>query len=644
MIGELVGNFRITGQLGQGGMGEVWLAEHKEIKTKVAIKMLLPNISADQQMIDRFFNEAVAVSKIKHAGIARIFDVGFHKGRAYLVMEFLDGEPLASRIERTGRLSVGAIADIARQIAGVLEATHVEGITHRDLKPDNIFLVRDTELDSGERVKILDFGIAKLNTTGMTSTSAGAMGTPSYMSPEQWRSSAKVDGRADAYSLGCVIFEMACGRPPFLADSIGEAYHAHTTLPPPLIRSIVGTMPEALDGLVARLLSKDPIARPTMAETKATLAALAQGQPPAAAPAAQRTELARPRAAPVARSWAGRVPDTTLGHGAGSTDVPPERRSRAAWLIAMGGVAVGGAIAAWAVLHTPSHTDPVVAPVTPPPAPPPVAPPVAIASNPFVPIAPPPHVVELGLSATAPEHERGFRPERHVVAPMVPYSIQAHEVTWTEVSPWLAANESAIEDAQDRAIARALAAHAKVENLPRWVVDPMHDARVPASGLTWSTALQYCKSLDALLPTEEQWEYAARGPELRPNAWGAARIDLVLTRAYRGDGATPAAIESSDQDLTPDRTLRDLAGNVQEWTFDLWREDRPGQDERWVADPKTQTSFRAIRGLPLAATPPAEIPQESAAYREPLCATGICIERSRKALAYVGFRCAKLSR
>ena len=174
MIGSAIGNFEVIRQLGKGGMGEVWLAEHKDIKTKVAIKMLLPQISRDKQQVERFFNEAVAVSKIKHAGITKIFDVGFRpSGEAYLVMEYLEGESLAARIKRVRRLPLAELADITRQIASVLEATHVEGITHRDLKPDNLFLVRDAELPRGERVKVLDFGIAKLSSgTGMTGRGA----------------------------------------------------------------------------------------------------------------------------------------------------------------------------------------------------------------------------------------------------------------------------------------------------------------------------------------------------------------------------------------------------------------------------------------------------------------------------------------
>jgi serine/threonine-protein kinase len=264
VIGEQIGNFEIVSQLGRGGMGEVYLGVHEKIGTKVAVKMLLPHISINKGQVERFFNEAIAVGKIQHSGIGKIFDVGFQGTRAYLVMEFLDGETLAARIRRLGKLPLSQISDIGKQISGVLEAVHKAGITHRDLKPDNIFLVPDDELASGERVKILDFGIAKLSdnvTGGLTATGVGSMGTPGYMSPEQWKNSKAVDWRADAYSLGCLTFEMTAGRIPFLAQTIGEACSMHLTEEPPRLGALVA-VPAALDTLVAQLLSKVPDQRP----------------------------------------------------------------------------------------------------------------------------------------------------------------------------------------------------------------------------------------------------------------------------------------------------------------------------------------------------------------------------------------------
>ena len=263
MIGERIGHFNVIARLGRGGMGEVYRGEHESIQTPVAIKVLHTEISADTQHVQRFFNEARVVSRIKHAGVVKIFDVGFHGANAYLIMELLEGESLAQRIERCGRLSPAQIGDIGRQTASVLAATHKAGITHRDLKPDNIFLVQDADLADRERVKVLDFGIAKLSGTLAAASphTIGTMGTPAYMAPEQWGDSSLVDWRADAYSLGCVTFEMATGRPPFSARTIAEAYTQHAQAAVPSPRNLASDTPVDLDRLVVQLLAKQPEAR-----------------------------------------------------------------------------------------------------------------------------------------------------------------------------------------------------------------------------------------------------------------------------------------------------------------------------------------------------------------------------------------------
>jgi len=282
VIGTVVGNFEIMSALGKGGMGEVWLAQHRSMKTKVAIKILAAEVSTNTTHVARFRNEAVAVSGIPHSGIVKIFDTGdLPDGRAYLVMEYLQGETLTSRIRRMRRLELPLIADFGRQIASVLDATHQAGITHRDLKPDNIFLVRDAEMPHGERVKVLDFGIAKLDTTvgpRMTAASVSSIGTPNYMSPEQWHSLADVDWHTDAYALGCVAFEMACGRPPFVADTRVEVCAMHLGEEPPVPSRLIPGLPPELDALVGRLLAKTPAERPTMREVIDTFTALGHRQ------------------------------------------------------------------------------------------------------------------------------------------------------------------------------------------------------------------------------------------------------------------------------------------------------------------------------------------------------------------------------
>jgi serine/threonine-protein kinase len=308
VIGETIGNFKVVKRLGTGGMGEVWLGEQQSIGTHVAIKLMNADVSRDTEHVQRFFNEARAVSRIQHAGIVKIFDVGTHGGRAYLIMEYLDGETLGQRMKR-GRLPFGQIGEIGRQIATVLDATHTAGITHRDLKPDNIFLVPDREL--GERVKILDFGIAKLSGTlaGASPRTMGTMGTPAYMAPEQWGDTSKVDWRADLYSLGCVAFEMTTGRVPFIAMTIAEACGQHLNAEPPTVSSLAPSVPASLEKLIARLLEKDPAKRPASMKDVANAFAAVDKQAlgtaptittdPVSLPAAPREIAKKSRALPI---------------------------------------------------------------------------------------------------------------------------------------------------------------------------------------------------------------------------------------------------------------------------------------------------------------------------------------------------------
>ena len=211
MIGQTLGAYTIERELGRGGMGAVYLAVHAMLGRKAAVKLLRPELSRDPSTVQRFFTEARAASAIKHPSIVEIYDFGVAPdGAAYIVMELLDGESLATRLARLGRLPVATALVFARQIATALAAAHRAGIVHRDLKPDNAFLVADPEVAGGERVKLLDFGIAKLTGDGgVAHTTTGAiMGTPHYMSPEQCEGSRAVDHRADLYSLGCMLFQM----------------------------------------------------------------------------------------------------------------------------------------------------------------------------------------------------------------------------------------------------------------------------------------------------------------------------------------------------------------------------------------------------------------------------------------------------
>jgi len=265
MVGEVLGSYRVISELSTGGMGTVYRAQHELLGRSAAVKLLRPELTANEELLQRFFNEAKAATAIRHPGIVEVYDFGYtDDGRAYIVMELLDGEPLGERIRRCGRLSETETEGIGRQIAGSLRAAHAKGIVHRDLKPDNVFLVPDAD-GHGDRVKVLDFGIAKLldvSPTSVRHTQTGVlMGTPLYMAPEQARAAGQIDHRADLYSLGCILYEMLVGQPPFVADGAGEIIALQLfAAPEPPSKRLTELHPE-LERIVMRLLEKEPEAR-----------------------------------------------------------------------------------------------------------------------------------------------------------------------------------------------------------------------------------------------------------------------------------------------------------------------------------------------------------------------------------------------
>ena len=273
IIGSHIGQYRLVKKIGSGGMGTVYLGEHILLGRRAAIKVLQPVLSVQPEIVERFFREAKATSAITDAGVVQIFDFGYHvDGTAYIVMELLQGEPLAERISRLVRLPAAESLRIARQLAGALAAAHGNHIVHRDLKPENVFLVADPESPSGERVKLLDFGICKM-AGDTTQTQTGRMlGTPVYMSPEQCQGARDVDGRADIYSLGCLLFHALTGRVPFDLDGTGDLIIAHMQTPAPKPSEFSPELSELVDEIVEHCLAKNPDERfQTMAALQAAI-------------------------------------------------------------------------------------------------------------------------------------------------------------------------------------------------------------------------------------------------------------------------------------------------------------------------------------------------------------------------------------
>jgi serine/threonine-protein kinase len=240
LIGQTVGNYLVTQKLGEGGMGAVYLAEHPSIGKKVALKVLHPEFATNEEVAQRFFNEAKAVNAIGHPNIVDIIDYGVIQAGAsgkermvYFIMEYLAGTTLSQVIRTDSPMPPERALMIALQAGDALAAAHRAGIVHRDLKPDNMILIqrgRDRDF-----VKLLDFGIAKLtgDSAGSHRTKTGlVLGTPAYMSPEQCEGRANVDHRTDVYALGIVLYEMLVGRVPFIGEGYGEILVQHLTQRP----------------------------------------------------------------------------------------------------------------------------------------------------------------------------------------------------------------------------------------------------------------------------------------------------------------------------------------------------------------------------------------------------------------------------
>jgi eukaryotic-like serine/threonine-protein kinase len=263
LIGQTVSHYRIVEKLGAGGMGVVYKAHDSRLDRALALKLLPEKLAQQPQALERFRREARAASALNHPGICTIYDIGEQDGRAFIAMEFIDGETLRSHIHGKA-LPLQEILKLGIQIAEALGAAHAEGIIHRDIKPANIFVTKRGQ------AKVLDFGLAKLVPKGIASAEADSgggspdststvgiiSGTPSYMSPEQVRGD-DLDPRTDIFSLGLVLYEMATGRQAFGGGTGGTIIEAVLTRPPASVRSINPDIPPRLEGIIDKALCKD---------------------------------------------------------------------------------------------------------------------------------------------------------------------------------------------------------------------------------------------------------------------------------------------------------------------------------------------------------------------------------------------------
>ena len=272
----LAGRYRLERRLAQGGMAEVWVATDLSLDRKVALKWLKPSLASDPVVAERFRREAIAVAGLTHPNIVAVHDVFEDRDRQAVVMQLVDGKSLRQLLDVQTRLSPELTIHIGTCVAAALDAAHHAGFVHRDVKPGNILVTPDG------RVLLTDFGIAKgLDTTGDDLTSDNVMmGTAKYLSPEQVRGR-KLDGRADFYSLGLVLYECLAGRVPFLGETDADTALARLQRDPTDLGRLRPTLPRGLVNLVHRLLARNPNHRPaTGAELRAELQRVADEPPP----------------------------------------------------------------------------------------------------------------------------------------------------------------------------------------------------------------------------------------------------------------------------------------------------------------------------------------------------------------------------
>jgi len=645
----LARRFKILRKLGEGGMGAVFLAEQIAVGNRqVALKVLLRKLLDDPEFALRFQNEAASTGRIRHPNVVTIYESGqSDDGSPYIAMEYLEGETLRHTIKTRGALPVAECAAILQQVARGLNAAHKLGTLHRDLKPDNIFLAIT---DEGEGVvKVMDFGLAKLRESTTHTITGTIMGTPAYMSPEQalGMRSEELDARSDLYALGITVYEMLTGRVPFHSDTPIGYLHKHIMeAPPPLSAISPGLVwPAELEAVVMKSLAKKREERfATALEFSKEFSAAAGRAPGAGVPATLGETI--------------RVEQMTT----------PVESARA--LPSSGPAGVAAPLGA-PETEVDTPTTPVRQPTPPPPAPrrEPSAPHVAPATAQRVPSVPPPvtapppqksrmkyyiggallilmaatvggwlyvrsraNAVSVGSAGSAAEtgsvtgKPAGAPPGMFAIPAgsfvmgrdnaADPEETPAHSVKvgafFMDVSPVTNAKYAGFLRHTDHAAP------------PAWTngTYPAQQGERPVTGVSWNDARDYCQAGGERLPTEAEWEYAARGTDSRLYPWGNEfSQELVNSRAAARGGPDPVGARPGD--ASPFGVL-DMSGNVWQWTADDYK-PYPGRQPAFAipADAKALRggSFQSDQNHVTATT--RNLDHASARSRE------------------IGFRCAK---
>lgn len=354
----IAGRYRVVRQLGIGGMGTVYEAQHLELGRVVAVKVLHPQMGRSGDMAARFMREARSAAQIGHPGIVQVFDLGTDGNTPFLVMEKLEGEELAARIERAHPLPVASVVQIGIDLCDALAAAHEHGIIHRDLKPPNVFLARQGRHQ--DVVKVLDFGIAKLmqGADDIKTRTGQVFGTPMYMAPEQLRDSKDVDQRTDVYAIGCVLFQALAGRPPFDASTYPDLVFRICAAPRPKLWEIRADVPRALSEIVERAMAVQAQDRfASAAELGAALAALPAGSLSISGSGSTQAFAG----SPVAVAGVSARPISAEALSPHSQTKPPQERkgSSTLWTVVVAVALVGAGVAGLALQNRGGETSPL---------------------------------------------------------------------------------------------------------------------------------------------------------------------------------------------------------------------------------------------------------------------------------------------
>lgn len=651
----IAGRYALERQLGEGAFGAVWTAkDSKAFGRRVAVKFLLEQHLSNQEVVRRFWQEGQATAVLSHPNVVGLLEFGEDHGVPYLVSEFVEGEPLRKLLDRAvaerRMLSADDVLAIFKQACAGVLAAHQKNIVHRDLKPENIMVTG--EGTPGLLVKVLDFGVARIlgkdSKQSLGRTEMGKIiGSLQYMSPEQVLGDVpSIDRRTDVFAMGAVLFEMLALRPAYDGTTYQEVIGKILDPTPPRLAPLRPDVGPALDPVFEKAFAMHRDQR--YPDISALLEAVDEAlirytrprrttgvrQPVVSVPDLSSQWDAPKGAAVTLDDQPSRPSGERSAAGArassprASTASPEPARSGGGrlWLVFFSVfivVAVGGSVAGTALVRRRNAGLGATAPDAEGPAglgaadagsarpawtPPPEDPAqwhlVTAPAAPFV----------LGHPAAVTDRG-GFAPQAGVRFTGPAFRIMTREVTFGAYEAWSEANS------EHRVL------------LPPWVPSlPEARAALPAVNVPWASAKAFCEAIGATLPTEEQWEFAARGPVGRIDPWeGAAPAGLP---AFVGRTGRLLPAGSFSADSTPDG-VAGLASNGQEWTSSPFRED-DGSTPSWHAN------YRVVRGLPLRES----LPTGTAApagflYRNAGCATASCTPAERQLLENVGFRCVK---